>query len=471
TLRAAVDWSYDLLDDAERALFRQLSVFAGGFTLDAVRDWRLVRSAQPIQNQIEGNEVEGGATTDAAPPSPGDQLDLLTRLVDKSLLTVEPVEAEMRYGLLETMRQYGREKLVEAGEETGARRQHLRWFSRLAEQAEPHLLGANQMVWLKRLDVEYDNISAALHWAAGGHREDIEAGLRLGGALWRYWDRRGYLAETRQRLGRLLAHPAAQSSAAARAKALYSVGIATHLQSDDAAANSLFMESLAIWQTLGEAGKLGAARAAHAIAFMGLRRADYANAHLWYAQCLSRYRQVNDQWGLAEAMSQLGTMALREGDAAKARTLQEEALALKQTLGDWRGIRFSVWALGNIARLQADYATARACYVQALTTAQEMDDKWSLPYCIEAFGYLAVAQDQPHRAAMIFAAADDLRRATGAPLPAVWQADYDRALTAIRTRLGQTGFQAAWAKGAALRLSQTITFALTGQGDKDLTDF
>lgn len=472
TLRAAIDWSYDLLDPAEQALFRRLSVFAGGFTLEAVEAIWLRQISLPLPgppacpewhpeprpDDLGGVEglVEGRSRRASL-------LDLLTRLLDKSLLSAEAVAAEMRYGMLETIRQYGQEKLAAAGEETGARRQHLRWYTCLAEQAETHLLGAKQITWLNRLDLDHDNLSAALRWAAEGDGQDVAAGLRLGGALWRYWDRRGYLAETRQRLGKLLVRPEALNPevAPARAKALYSVGIATHLQGDDEAANGLFMESLAIWQRLGEAGKLGAARAAHAIAFMALRRADYPTAHIWYTQCLSRYRDVNDRWGLAEAKSQLGTLALREGDAAKARALQEEALVLKQALGDLRGIRFSVWALGNIARLQADYATARTCYAQALTTAQEMDDKWSLPYCIEAFGYLAVAEKQPRRAAVIFATAVALRQATGAPLPAVWHEDYDQALTTLRETLGEAGFQSAWAEGMVLRLGQAIAFALS----------
>ena len=330
----------------------------------------------------------------------------------------------------------------------------------LAETAENKLLGADQLLWLRRLDGEYDNISAALRWAAEGDDEAALLGLRLGGALWRYWDGRGYLAEAQARLEQLLARLGEKTAvfgiAIPQAKALYSLGIVTHLQGGDAAATDLFMQSLAIWQRLGAAGELGAARAAHFIAFMALRRADYATAHIWYGQSNGRYRQLGDDWGLSEAQSQMGTLALREGNIVEARRLQEEALAIKQRLGDARGILFSVWALGNIARLQGDYPTARACYIQALQTAQQSDDKWSLPYCIEAFGYLALAERRFQQAARIFAAAEVLRTATGAPLPPVWHADYARARTEMETSLGTASFAAVWHEGQTMGLPQAI---------------
>ena len=152
----------------------------------------------------------------------------------------------------------------------------------------------------------------------------------------------------------------------------------------------------------------------------------------------------------------MGTLALREGNIVEARRLQEEALAIKQRLGDARGILFSVWALGNIARLQGDYPTARACYIQALQTAQQSDDKWSLPYCIEAFGYLALAERRFQQAARIFAAAEVLRTATGAPLPPVWHADYARARTEMETSLGTASFAAVWHEGQTMGLPQAI---------------
>ncbi|MCA9967282.1 MAG: tetratricopeptide repeat protein, partial [Anaerolineales bacterium] len=269
-----------------------------------------------------------------------------------------------------------------------------------------------------------------------------------------------YLAEAQARLEQLLARLGEKTAvfgiAIPQAKALYSLGIVTHLQGGDAAATDLFMQSLAIWQRLGAAGELGAARAAHFIAFMALRRADYATAHIWYGQSNGRYRQLGDDWGLSEAQSQMGTLALREGNIVEARRLQEEALAIKQRLGDARGILFSVWALGNIARLQGDYPTARACYIQALQTAQQSDDKWSLPYCIEAFGYLALAERRFQQAARIFAAAEVLRTATGAPLPPVWHADYARARTEMETSLGTASFAAVWHEGQTMGLPQAI---------------
>lgn len=443
TLRAAIDWSYDLLDATEKTVLQQLSVFRGGFSL-------------------AGATVVCRLTV----PNPAKLLDILTQLVDKSLLIAEPEPiAEMRYRMLETIRQYSLEKLEQAGIAQSTQYHHLMWGCQLAKEAEPALLGAEQSRWLKRLDTEYDNIIAAIRWAATGGQEAVVSGLRLGGALWRYWDRCGYLLEAQELLQRLLAQAenVMAETAVSRAKALYSLGIVTHLQGKDTSAINLFMESLAIWQKLGANGALGAARAAHFIAFMALRRADYTTAHIWYDQCNGRYRQLQDAWGLSEVQSQLGTLALRQGDIPKARALQEEALFHKQQLGDMRGILFSVWALGNIARLQTKYSLARAYYTQAIQTAQQIEDKWSLPYCIEAFGYLAVANQQLHRAAIIFAAADSLRGATGAPLPPIWQADYAHALATIKDQLGAVAFAVVWQEGQTLELKKAITFVLESE--------
>lgn len=441
TLRAVVDWSYDLLNVTEKTVLQQLSVFAGSFSL-------------------------AGATAVCAPtlPKPDALLDVLTHLVDKSLLVAEAESPEeMRYHMLETIRQYSQEKLDQAGMAHATQYRHLQWVCQLAEEAEPALLGAAQLLWLKRLDAEYDNINSALRWADQADGAAVEAGLRLGGALWRYWDRRGYLVEAQEMLEQLLARTEIKT-AVPRAKALYSLGIVTHLQGKDVAATNLFMESLAMWQKLGANGALGAARAAHFIAFMALRRADYPTAHIWYEQCNGRYHQLQDAWGLSEAQSQMGTLALRQGNISQSRALQEEALTHKQHLGDMRGILFSVWALGNIARLQTNYPLARSYYAQAIQTAQHIEDKWSLPYCIEAFAYLAVAEQQPRRATLIFAAAESLRETTGAPLPPVWQADYAHALATLKDQLGAVAFAAIWQKGQTMELKSMITFALGTEG-------
>ncbi|SRR5579884_626936 len=227
TLRALIDWSYDLLSETERTLLRRLSVFMGGWTLEAAE-------AICAGEGIEEWEV----------------LDLLTSLVDKSLVVYEGPEPSTRYRLLETIRQYARDRLYEAGDGALYRDRHRDWFLSLAEQAEPQLQGPEQALWLERLETEHDNLRAALEWslAADG---SAEAGLRLVGALWRFWEMRGYLTEGRAHLADALSHAQTQERTQERARALTGAGNLAWHQSDYEAARTLHEQSLAIYQALG----------------------------------------------------------------------------------------------------------------------------------------------------------------------------------------------------------------------------
>ncbi len=357
TLRALIDWSYDLLTEAEKTSLCRLSVFAGGWMLDAAE--RVAAGEGPGSEVIEDFEV----------------LDLLTSLVDKSLVVYEEREdGAARYGLLETVRQYGQERLVEGGGAEEVERRHAGWALSLAEEAEPKLVGPEQGVWLSRLEAEHDNVRASLAWeeqaADGG-----ENGLRLAGALGRFWKMHGYLTEGRQWLDQVLARtkPGAKGpnnegileASAARAKALSAAGNLAWAQGDYAEARALYEECLTIHQQLVD--PQGIAVALRGLGNVAYRQSDYAEARALHEECLTIRRQLGDPQGIAEALNDLGNVADGQGDYAGARDLYEESLAIKRQLGDQSGIAGALINLGAVADGQGDYAGARALYEEGLT--------------------------------------------------------------------------------------------------------
>ncbi len=448
TLRAALDWSYDLLTEAEQSLFRQLSVFVGGFTLEAVetviRDW--TRSVE-IRDSTNPQSLRFASN-----------LELLTQLVNKSFVLVDHQAEEARYRLLEPIRQYGEDKLWLLGEEAALRRRHLHWCRQLAEQTEPELLGPNQTMWLDRLEREYANLSAALRWSAEGEPVDVEAGLRLGGALWRFWDLRGYIGEGRERLMRLLTLPSAAEWTEAQAKALFSAGMLSLYQMDSQTAAGLLAESLALWRESDH--KPGIALALQHLGFIAHRLGQYSVAHTRYEESLAVWREIGRPWGLAETLGMLGNLTYWERDYVAAHSLQTESLTVKRQWGEKRGIAFSVWSLGKVAHAQGDYRAARSLYEEALDTMRQLEDKGGIPFVLEAFGYLAVTEGQLQRAARLLGAAETLRQITGSALPVVSRADHNREVASIHHHLGEEGFATAWAEGRVMTLDQAIDYAL-----------
>jgi predicted ATPase len=442
TLRATMDWSYELLEPAEQQLFRRLTVFAGGFVLEAAEMVCAEMAPSPFSSP---------------PPS---VLGVLSRLVDKSLVITDITgrEGQPRYRLLETIRQYGEDRLWLSGEETALRRRHLHWFCQLAEQAEPELLGTDQIRWLDGLEREYANLNAALRWSVEGGPAEVAAGLRLGGALWRFWDLRGYIAEGRERLTRLLALPGATQDTEARAKGLFGAGMLALYQTDSPAALALFEESLKLWREL--AHKQGLALVLQHLGFMAHRLGQYTAAKMRYEESLAIWREIGGQWGLAETLGLLGNLAYWEGDYARARLLQAESLSIKQQLSEKRGLAFSLWSLGKVAYAQGDYPAARSLYTEAITMMYQLEDKGGVPFVLEAFGYLALAEKQPQQAAQLLGAAEALREITGSLLPPISRADHERDVAEIRARLSIEAFAAAWAEGRAMTLDQAVTYVL-----------
>ena len=321
TLRATIDWSYELLPDNARLVFRRLSVFAGGFTLEAAEQ---VGAGEPL--------------TSAA------VLDVLARLVDHSLVTLDQQDQSQRYHMLETIRQYANEKLLESGEAERVLQRYLQFFLQLAESAEPHLIGG-QVIWLNRLEMEHDNLRAALAWSRTAEG-DAAGGLRLAGTLFLFWDRHAHFREGQQQLLAALAGPGA-SDRAARAKALNGAAHMAYMQSDYAAARSLGEASVSDYRALGRDGQRGLAFVLDLLGYMESEVGDYATAMTRIEESLGIVRELNDPPGIAKALQDLGTCMLRMGDFDAAAQCLQEALSLSPQIENPYGSAIILYGLGG----------------------------------------------------------------------------------------------------------------------------
>ncbi len=349
TLRALIDWSYDLLNADEQMLLWRVAVFAGGWTLDAV------------EQLCSGEGIDESSV-----------LDLLTSLADKSLLHAEERDGTTRYRLLETVRQYARDRLLESGEAQRWRDRHLAYFLALAEKAEPQLMRADQRAWLDRLETEHDNLRSALTWssAEGG---DAVSGLRIAGALWWFWFVRGYFGEGRRWLSALLAAAPEGRAAAERAKALAGAAGLARQQGDYATARWLYEQSLALRRELGDERGVAAVRAE--LGLIGFHLGEYAAARVLLNDSIAALRELGDRQGLAMALNSLGMITMDEGDYAAARLLYKESVAIRRELGDRHGIAMTVNNLGVIASHQGDYVAGSALFEEGLAIRRELGDR------------------------------------------------------------------------------------------------
>jgi predicted ATPase len=472
TLRAAMDWSYDLLSSAEQKLLRRLAVFAAGCDL-------------------EGME----AVCDTKGDLDLDLLDGVASLVDKSLVQqVEQTKGESRFVMLETIREYALEKLAESGEEALTKRAHAAYCLVLAEEEATEQSGAE---WLERFALEYGNFRAGLEWLT--ETGDAEWGLRLGTALFRFWDTREYLAEGRDSLGKLLKLPGAAGATKARARALFAAGvlaseqgdydpadaligesldiarrlddkqgIAVSLnalaviardQSEISTARSLFEESLVLWKDLGD--QKAVARSLSNLASVVRLQGDYAQARSLYAECLAMFRGLGDQTGVAWSMNSQGDVARDQGDSEAARALYEEGLAIFRELGDRWGIAGTLADLGSLARDQGNHSAARSQYRESIRIFRELDHKRGIARLLECCACSAAAQLEAKRALRLAGAAAALRQNIGAPLTPGEQAKLQTALDPARQTLTDTGGATVWLEGWALPVEKAIEEVLT----------
>ncbi|MBC8077936.1 MAG: tetratricopeptide repeat protein, partial [Chloroflexales bacterium] len=354
TLRAMIDWSYDLLSEPERALLRWLSVFAGGWTLEAAE---AVASKLKIENEKLRNDHNNQQFS---------ILDLLTHLINKSLVVVDERDDATRYRLLETIRAYAHEKLVQATEEHYARTEHLDYYVWLVGQAAPHLTGLYHQAWYVRLEVEHANLRAALEWATC---HDMQAALRLIANLWYFWLWNGYWSEGLTWVDRVL--PAtAQERTRARAWSLIGGATLAGRTGDEAKLAVWLAEGLALAQALDEREGLAWARIT-----MGVVASEYVQAEAFLEESIALARAAHNEWLVAMARFVLGERTRSHGDRERATAHYSESLALFRAVGDHLMI---AWPLGNLGRLalqSGDYAQAQAAFEESVALCRVVDNK------------------------------------------------------------------------------------------------
>ena len=470
TLRAAMDWSFELLTDAERALVPRLAVFAGSFSLEAA----------------EGIASGGAVDQD-------EMLDLLARLIDRSLLMAEPGSSDARYRMLETIRDYAQERLMESGEASEVYARHRDWFARLVEEARAGFFsGAEQAAWLDRLSADDDNLRAALHWS---HEDPDGAGaeLAMASGLWRFWEIRGHLEEGSGWLDRALARTGGEISLR-RANALTGAGVLASHRGDQVSAAAFHEASLLIHRELGDPRAISAAcnnaasiaielgdtdRAAtlyreaiamsqnvdrHGAAFSSVNLADLlvrdgdpAESDALYAGAIEIFRSLGDEWGTAQATARLAQAARRRGDPAQAARHYEEARAVYRRISDGRGEARMLIGLGDLAAESGDFAAAVSQYQAALEVRHRLGDRLGTAAALERIA--GIATDQPERAARLIGAASAIRDRAGAPLSVGAQAELDRFLAGLAADIGQQAVEAGLAAGRAMPAGEAIAFA------------
>lgn len=430
TLRAAMDWSYGLLSESEQTLFRRFAAFAGGWTLEAAE-------AVCAGDGIQSDQV----------------LDVLSRLIDKSLVIFEQRGKVTRYRQLETVRQYAHDLLSATEEMQAVRDRHQRWFLDMAERAAAALKEADQGIWLNRLDAEHDNLRAVLERAMESGQHDIGLGLAV--ALWRFWLARGYAEEGRRWLDALLLGSGA-APAALRAKALNAVGnIAMTGQNDYAAARMYLEESLAIRRAVGDAE--GVAQALLNLGIVASGQGDHVTARELFRESRGLCQELGDRWSVALALNNEGHAAFRQGDLAAARSLLQQSQAAFRELGDKARLAMALGGLGRVAVREGEYATGRAFLSESLAIRRELSDKPGIPVSLEAFAAFAAARGHAKCAVHLLGAASALRDAIRHFRDPPHSADYDRTAAVARAQLGEAQFAAALAEGRAMTLDQVVS--------------
>jgi predicted ATPase/DNA-binding CsgD family transcriptional regulator len=481
TLAALVDWSHDLLSPEEQILFRRLSVFAGGWTLEAVEA-----------------VCEGGAsdlTEPARLTTHNSLLDLLAGLVDKSLVLAEeqgsPGCRAVRYRMLETIREYSSERLAASGEVEEVEARHAAYFVDLAERAEPKLRGSERELWLERLDRDRENLRSMERRAAA--RGDTETVLRLGAALWRFWeqasaaearehveailDLAAYAPPSKSRVRALLGagvlarrlgdYPAARALAEEGLEvarqldyewragvALYDLGRLACFEGRYAEARSLLEASLAIYQSLGYRPRIAATL--NRLGYLAFSEGDLTRARALLEQSLAIARPAPDAILICEILFNLGLTAHFGGDLDTARQFYQECRAIFTELSDRPALAKALHALGHAATMQDDLRAARMLYFDGLRVAREVGDRRRLALIVWAVATLAAAERDPERAVRLEAAARTAIERIGAVLPRPMKTLWDAQVTPSRRALGLRGVALAEAAGRAMTLEAVV---------------
>lgn len=473
TLRSTVDWSYGLLNSAEQIFFRRLSVFAGGCTLEAAE-----------------------AVCDVKGDLGLDPLDGMASMVDKSLAqnVEQQLETETRFYMLSTIREYALERLAESNDESATRRAHAAYFLVLAEEGAEEV--ATHAEWLDRFEVEHDNFRIALDYLI--KTGDAAWGLRLGAALFRFWETREHLTEGRDAIARLLALEGAAERSKLRARLLFAAAVLADEQGDYASAERLFEESRDTCIQLND--NRGVAVALNALAFSARDRGELDLASELFERCLVIWKEFGDSAGIARALSNLAHLMKLKGEYTRASSLYDECLTIFRSLGDTAGEAWTLNHLGDVAHERADLTAARSFCDQSLATFQQLQDGWGIASvlsdlaslngdegnnvealrlygesirmfqklghqrgiarALECLAVSAAAQSNPRQSLRVAGAAAAIRQRLGAPLRRVEQPKLEKALDFSRRALGNAAGLAAWMEGWAMPVEQAVVEAL-----------
>ncbi len=468
TLRNALCWSYDLLQPEEQRVFRQLSVFAGGCTIEAA-------------------QVGTGESTPVLPT--------LEALHQASLLQPQVSAGETRFVMLETLREFAAEQLAEQGEAEAVRERHARYFARFAESVETEVYGAARATWIQRLDADHDNLRSAVAWCIE-HAPVI--GLQIAAALDRFYLQRGYIREGQTWLKMLLdrAHLAPPPL---RAKALMISGILLYHSAQYAEATADLTDSLGILETLNsdqesiarihnvlgnvaldqeqidramehyrlaieirrDLGNLfGVASVLNNLALCSHARGELDEAEVLFTESLNLYREIDDRWSAGSSLGNLASLALTRGDAQRARDLYEESLDIRRELGDLRGVGLALNGLGQVALQLHDPVTSRTHFVDALKVLVEVNDYVAVAESLVGLAAVAQTVDEPEQAAKLLGATMAISEDHHTPLSSDTRNKMTPMIEAVCAALGQVHYEAAWAKGCGLTLEQVINQAL-----------
>jgi predicted ATPase/DNA-binding SARP family transcriptional activator len=438
-LKATLDWSYDQLTASEQTLLARLSVFAGGWTLSAAE---ALYSTQAMDRL--------------------DMISLLSRLVSKSLIMAKADGAVMRYGMLETIREYGLELLAANPALLSQMREfHAEYYTMVAETAAPELSGPNQTTWLAQLEQEIDNLRAALSWAIGtGHT--AEMALRLGGALWRFWFVRGYLEEGQSWLQRILQLPGEQPTAL-RIKAAHGLGNLYYGQFQNENARSCFNEALMLARTLQnrrvEASEIGS------LANIEVREQNYAEARRLFTECLELFEAMEDKFGTALSLSNLAMVACQgEKDYVTARDLHLRGLALFRELGSHYNIALECINLAYTLIQSNDTANAYACLNESLNLSLTLQNPAIMAHCLTNYSGLAMVERRWERAAVLIGADFALRERIKYPLPDSALIEYQQDELKLRNELGDTAYETYLQYGRSMTEEEIRAYAVASMG-------
>jgi predicted ATPase/DNA-binding XRE family transcriptional regulator len=436
TMKATLDWSHDLLSEPEKALFGQLSVFVGGFTLEAA--------------EVVGATGETGVE---------EVLGVLGSLVEQSLVTVKPGSGgEVRYGILEPLRQYALEKLEESGEAGEMRLRHTSYFLRLAERARPELRASAQLDWLKRLEEENDNLRATMSRALAD--SDTETATRLGWALWTFWWLRDHQQESHRWIEALLKQDIPPT---VRPRATQVAAMTAYLQGDREGSAKLLREALELSRRAGDT--LCTAYVWFWLGLEAVDREDFEKATSCLKEALPLFRKSGEEAMLASVYDRLGMMALRQGDHERASSMLEKALALARRSSDRLGTYTALYFLAQIALARGDHATATGMLKEAVALAAKVGPRGGLAYLLEGLAAVAEARGEAEHSARLFGAAEGLIQSIKAPVykrhrPKRSLRPLDHTIAAVRSRLGEGTFETARAEGRAMTFKQVVEYAL-----------